>query len=80
MAQTDLAAMDLDVQADLRILILLDITGSMGGEIAAVKTASAELVRLSGQEFSGIGLSIAIITFTEEDNYPGKSSEVGVVH
>lgn len=67
MASDQPDAMDLDVTAQLRILILLDITGSMSGEIRAVKQASAELVRLSGEEFNDVQLAVAIITFTEED-------------
>lgn len=65
MAETD--AMDVDQAAQLRILILLDITGSMGLEIRAVREATAELVRLSGEKFRDTALAISIITFTESD-------------
>lgn len=51
--------------AQLRIAILLDITGSMSDEIEAVKKASAEFVRLSGEDFLDEQLATAIITFTE---------------
>jgi hypothetical protein len=60
----------------LRVLIILDITGSMETEIKAVKSAVAEMVGLcSGmasadfnEEQDQPSLAFAFITFTEDDN------------
>jgi hypothetical protein len=61
----------------LRVLIILDITGSMGHEITVAKSAVAQMVGLcSGmasadsdeEEEDQPSLEFAFITFTEDDN------------
>jgi hypothetical protein len=56
--------------ASLRVLIILDITGSMSNEIEAVKQAVAEMVRLCSEELETAAgaLAFAFITFTEGDH------------
>jgi hypothetical protein len=55
--------------ASLRVLIILDITGSMSNEIEAVKQAVAEMVRLCSEQLESAAgaLAFAFITFTEGD-------------
>ncbi|WIA35205.1 hypothetical protein OEZ86_003668 [Tetradesmus obliquus] len=55
--------------ASLRVLIILDITGSMSNEIQAVKQAVAEMVRLCSEQLASAAgaLAFAFITFTEGD-------------
>jgi len=53
--------------ACMRILIILDITGSMSNEIDAVKQAVAEMVDLCS-ELQSPSIAFAFITFTEGDD------------
>jgi hypothetical protein len=70
----DVAMMEAD-KAALRVLIILDITASMGAEISAVKKAVAEMVGLCSDMASADpddeeerpSLAFAFITFTEDN-------------
>jgi hypothetical protein len=74
----DVPMMDADARptAALRVLIILDITASMGAEISAVKSAVAEMVGLCSDMASADpddeeeqpSLAFAFITFTEDNN------------
>jgi hypothetical protein len=71
----DVPMMEAEAGPALRVLIILDITASMGAEISAVKSAVAEMVGLCSdmaavdpdEAEEQLSLAFAFITFTEDN-------------